>query len=187
MGTQIVIKDAEKLEGVRDMEFEISRRHIELIIKAGANVIITTGGIDDMAQKYLVEAGVMGIRRVAMDDLKRIAKLTKGTIVTSMADMDGNESFDPASLGHAQRAYEECIGEDRYILISGGEGRRAGSIMLRGPNPQIIGEIERSVHDALCSVSKTLESQAVVPGGGCVETALNCYLEEYAKTIEGKE
>lgn len=43
------------------------------------------------------------------------------------------------------------------------------------------------MHDALCAVSKTLESQAVVAGGGSVETALNCYLEEYAKTIEGKE
>lgn len=37
------------------MEFEVSKKHIELIIAAGANVIMTTGGIDDMAQKYLVE------------------------------------------------------------------------------------------------------------------------------------
>ena len=59
--------------------------------------------------------------------------------------------------------------------------------MIRGPNTQSIGEVERSVHDALCAVSKTLESNAIVPGGGCVETALSCYLEEYAKTILGKE
>jgi len=187
MGTQIVIKDADKLEGVRDMEFEISRRHIELIIGAGANVVLTTGGIDDMAQKYLVEAGVFGVRRVEMDDLKRIAKLTKATIVTSMADMEGNESFDPANLGIAADVKEERIGEDHYVIISNGVGRSAGSILIRGPNTHVIGEVERSVHDALCAVSKTLESQAVVPGGGCVEVALSCYLEEYAKTISGKE
>lgn len=187
MGTQIVIKDADKLEGVRDMEFEISRRHIELIIASGANVILTTGGIDDMAQKYLVEAGVMGVRRVEMEDLKRIAKITNATIVTSMADMEGNESFDPANLGSAKSISEQRIGEDHFIVVKEGAGRKAGCIMLRGPNTQQIGEVERSVHDALCAVSKTLESQAVVAGGGSVETALNCYLEEYAKTIEGKE
>ena len=169
------------------MEFEISRKHIELILASGANVIITTGGIDDMAQKYMVEANVIGIRRVGMDDLKRIGKLVSGTIVNSMADMDGNESFDVANLGFAQHIQEKRIGEDNYVVISGGKGRSSGSILIRGPNSQAINEIERSVHDALCAVSKTLESQAVVPGGGCVEVALSCYLEEYAKSITGKE
>ena len=143
--------------------------------------------MDEMAQKYLAEAGILGIRRVSMEDLRRVAKLTGATVVTSMADMEGGESFDPANLGHAKTAWEERIGEDRYIIIEGGAGRPAGSILLRGPNPQIIGEVERSVHDALCAVSRALECGAVVPGGGCVEAALSTYLEEYAKTIESKE
>lgn len=87
-----------------------------------------------MAQKYLVEAGVLGIRRVDMDDLRRIAKLTKATIVTSLADMEGNESFDPACMGFAGEVHEQRIGEDHYILINQGAGRQAGSVMLRGPN-----------------------------------------------------
>lgn len=70
-----------------------------------------------------------------MEDLRRVAKLTGATVVTSMADMEGGESFDPANLGHAKAAWEERIGEDRYIIIEGGAGRPAGSILLRGPNP----------------------------------------------------
>lgn len=88
------------------MEFEVSRRHIELITKGGATVVITTGGIDDMAQKYLCEAGVLGIRRVDMEDIRRIAKLTKATVVNSLADMEGNESFDPACMGFAGEVHE---------------------------------------------------------------------------------
>ena len=34
------------------------------------------------------------------------------------------------------------------------------------------------VHDALCAVSRTLESNAVVPGGGAVETSLSLHLED---------
>ena len=36
----------------------------------GANVVLTTKGIDDMTLKYFVEAGVLAVRRVPKDDLK---------------------------------------------------------------------------------------------------------------------
>merc|ERR1712037_798627 len=48
-------------------------------------------------------------------------------------------------------------------------------------------EAERSVHDALCAVSRTMESNSVVPGGGAVECALNLHLEDYARTFESYE
>merc|ERR1712151_41286 len=38
-----------------------------------------------------------------------------------------------------------------------------------------------------CAVSRTLESNAVVPGGGSVETALSLHLEDYARTFETYE
>ena len=44
-------------------------------------------------------------------------------------------------------------------------------------------EIERSIHDALSVVKRVLESKQVVPGGGCCETALSIYLENYATTV----
>lgn len=42
-------------------------------------------GIDDLASKYMVEAGCIGLRRVDKGDLHRIAKLTGATVVTTMA------------------------------------------------------------------------------------------------------
>jgi len=48
-------------------------------------------------------------------------------------------------------------------------------------------EIERSVHDALCVVKRTLESGFVVAGGGAVEMALNIHLDDYARTLDSKE
>lgn len=47
----------------------------------GANVILTTGGIDDMCLKYFVDAGAMAVRRVVKKDLKRIAKASGGTYI----------------------------------------------------------------------------------------------------------
>ena len=55
---------------IREREFDITKERIQKIIDAGANVILTTKGIDDMALKYFVEAGALAVRRVPKDDMK---------------------------------------------------------------------------------------------------------------------
>jgi len=60
-------------------------------------------------------------------------------------------------------------------------------MLLRGPNDFALEEIERSIHDSICVIKRTLESGYVVPGGGCIEVALSIYLEAFAKTLGTKE
>jgi len=48
-------------------------------------------------------------------------------------------------------------------------------------------EVERSVHDSLCVVKRTLESGYVVAGGGAVEIALGVKLEESSRNLPSKE
>ncbi len=61
------------------------------------------------------------------------------------------------------------------------------SILLRGPNEFMLDEVERSIHDSLCVIKRTLESGFVVAGGGACEIGLGIYLEDYAKTLGSKE
>merc|ERR1712054_62032 len=63
----------------------------------------------------------------------------------------------------------------------------AATILLRGANEFMLEEADRSVHDALCAVSRTLESSSVVPGGGAVEVALSLHLEDHARTFDSYE
>jgi len=59
-------------------EADITKERIQKILSAGANVILTTGGIDDLCLKYFVESGTMAVRRCKKIDLRRIAKATGG-------------------------------------------------------------------------------------------------------------
>lgn len=59
-------------------ESDITLERIKKILDAGANVVLTTKGIDDMCLKMFVEAGVMAVRRVKKEDMRRIAKATGG-------------------------------------------------------------------------------------------------------------
>lgn len=187
MGVQMLIEDPVQLELMRQRECDITKEKIQMIVGAGANVILTTGGIDDLCLKYFVECGAMAVRRCKKADLKRIAKATGATFMMTLANMEGEETFEPSFLGHADEVCQERICDDELILIKGPKARSAASIILRGANDFMVDEMERSVHDALCVVRRVLESKSVVAGGGAVEAALSIYLENFATSLASRE
>ena len=54
------------------------KERCEKIIKSGANVVFTCRGLDDIASKYFVEAGILAVRRIDKADMRRICKATGG-------------------------------------------------------------------------------------------------------------
>lgn len=187
LGINITIDDPQQLEQIRQREAGMVIERIDLILKAGANVVLTTKGIDDMCLKQFIEKGAMAVRRCKKEDLRRIAKATGATLVSSLSDLNGDEKFEAASLGHAEEVVQERISDDECILVKGTKVHTSASIILRGSNDYQLDEMERSVHDSLSAVKRTLESGSIVPGGGAVETALHIYLEEFAVTVGSRE
>ncbi|KAL2838297.1 chaperonin Cpn60/TCP-1 family [Aspergillus pseudoustus] len=187
LGVQITVEDPDQLEKIRQRESGIVIERVEKILKSGANVVLTTKGIDDMVLKLFVEKGAMAVRRCKKEDLRRIAKATGATLVSTLSDLNGDEKFEASYLGHADEVVQERISDDECILVKGTKVHTSASIILRGANDFSLDEMERSVHDSLCAVKRTLESGSIVPGGGAVETALHMYLEEFAVTVGSRE
>ncbi|CAG7922659.1 unnamed protein product [Penicillium olsonii] len=187
LGVQITVEDPDQLEKIRERESGIVMERVDMILKSGANVVLTTKGIDDMVLKLFVEKGAMAVRRCKKEDLRRIAKATGATLVSTLSDLNGDEKFEASNLGHAEEVSQERISDDECILVKGTKVHTASSIILRGANEFSLDEMERSVHDSLCAIKRTLESGSIVPGGGAVETALHIYLEEFAVTVGSRE
>ncbi|KAF7153211.1 hypothetical protein RHSIM_Rhsim01G0136000 [Rhododendron simsii] len=192
LGIQVLVTDPRELEKIRQREADMTKERIEKLLKAGANVVLTTKGIDDMALKaslplYFVEAGAIAVRRVRKEDLRHVAKATGATVVSTFADMEGDETFDSSLIGHADEVVEERISDDDVIMIKGTKNTSAVSLILRGANDYMLDEMDRALHDALCIVKRTLESNTVVAGGGAVEAALSVYLEYLATTLGSRE
>ncbi|XLS95764.1 hypothetical protein HN51_071772 [Arachis hypogaea] len=51
LGVQVLVTDPRELEKIRQREADMTKERIEKLLKAGANVVLTTKGIDDMALK----------------------------------------------------------------------------------------------------------------------------------------
>jgi T-complex protein 1 subunit alpha len=187
LAVQVLVSDPAKLEAIRKREEDIAKERVQLILKAGANVVLTTKGIDDMCLKYFVEAGAMAVRRVSKEDLRRIAKATGAQVQLTLATLDGSsETFDPAWLGTCDEVAQERVADDECLVFRGAK-MRAASLILRGASSFLLDEMERSLHDALCIVKRTLESSSVVVGGGAVDASLSVYLDSFSRTLGTRE
>jgi len=187
LGVQVLVSDPNKLEEIRNREADITKERIQKILASGANVVMITGGIDDMCMKYFVEAGAMAVRRCKRVDLKRIAKATGGQLIVTMSNMEGEETFESSSLGEAGEVVQERICDDELILIRDPKVRSASSIILRGANDFYVDEMERSLHDSLQVIKRVLESKSIVPGAGACEAAVSIFLENFAMTMGSRE
>lgn len=188
MGIAVLVKDPTNLEKIRQEEMNVTKERVRKIIASGANVVLCSGGIDDFALKYFVEAGVIALRRVGKADMRRIADSTGATVITDLSDFEtSEEAFDASSLGQCSLVHEKRLGDYDYIFFEELKNSNCQTIVIRGANEFFLDEVDRSLHDSLCVVKRILESNAIVTGGGAVEAALSVYLDDFARTLESRE
>lgn len=143
LGIQVLVDDPKNIEKIRQKECDVLKGRVSKILASGANVILTSMGIDDLASKYMVEAGCIGLRRVSKGDISRIAKLTGATVISTMATPEGEEVFDSSYLGECEEVSEEAVGDNDFVFFKGCKKSTACTIILRGANEYMLDEVER--------------------------------------------
>ncbi len=58
------------------------------------------------------------------------------------------------------------IGEDKLIKFYGCRLNESCSVVLRGSSSHLLDEAERSLHDALCVLTRTIKNRHIILGGG---------------------
>ncbi|MDJ0269722.1 MAG: TCP-1/cpn60 chaperonin family protein [Aigarchaeota archaeon] len=175
------IETPEQMRAFMKQEEDMLREMVEKIAATGANVVLCQKGIDDLAQYFLAKKGIMAVRRIKKSDMDKLAKATRGRVITRIDDLRSED------LGKAQLVEERRVGEDKMIFIEGCENPKALTVLIRGGTQRIVDEAERSIKDAINVVRDVIVEGKVVAGGGAseIETALR--LRDYAKTLPGKE
>jgi len=186
-GVKMMVNDPKEIENMRNREISMTEEKIKLLVDAGADVVLTSKGIDDVFLKSFVDKNILAVRRVEKKHLKRMARLCGGTVLDSFADETGEQSVSAESFGKCKEVIQTPIADQEVIFFKGTASTAAQTIILRGSNPYMMEEIERSLHDCLCIIKRTLESNRVVPGGGAVEAALSIFLEGFAKSLNSRE
>ena len=119
MGVQVVVSDPEQLNKIRDKEIEMGLNKLNLIIKSGANVILTTGTIRESYCRILAKHNIMGIKFVSKSDIKKIANASGASLISDMNyDKETKEMiFDSSLLGRAESVSQIRVADNECILI----------------------------------------------------------------------
>jgi len=124
----------------------------------------------------------MAIEHADFEGVERLALVTGSEIVSTF------DSPDRVKLGHCELIEEIMIGEDKVIRFKGVERGEACTVVLRGPNQQLLDEAERSLHDALCVLSQAVATEKrTILGAGCSEAIMAKAVDELAQKTPGKK
>jgi thermosome len=181
MSAEIRIQDPEQMKSFLEEENRMMKAMVDKISESGANVVICQKGIDDIVQHYLAKAGILTVRRVKESDMVKLAKATKGRVVTNIEDITNDD------LGAADLVEERKLESDRWVFIEGCKDPKAITLLIRGGSQRVADEAERSMHDALMVVKDVIERPAIVAGGGSPEAYAASHLREWASTKKGRE
>mmetsp|Transcript_21321 Transcript_21321/g.51544 ORF Transcript_21321/g.51544 Transcript_21321/m.51544 type:complete len:596 (+) Transcript_21321:112-1899(+) len=177
---EVRIEDPEQYQSIVDAEWQVIYDKLDSCIGCGANIVLSKLPIGDLATQYFCDRGLFCAGRVEDGDLKRVAKATGATVQTST-----NGIFEGV-LGTCSVFEEKRVGDERFNIFTGCPNALTSTMVLRGGTEQFIAESERSIHDALMVVKRSLKSRSVVAGGGAVELEVAKHLREHALGIEGK-
>jgi len=187
IGVQVESKKIENVHNIVKKEISILVNLTNQMIQSGANIILTTKGIDDLSSKIIAKNGSIGVRRVTLENLKKISNACGGKISIFQSRKISDEFYEKILLGKSEEMFEEKISGSEILILRGCRYCPGGAIVLRGPTEFLIDEIARSLIDAMNMVKKAIEGNKLVPGGGAVETAIYVSLENLADSISSRE
>ncbi len=181
LDTEVNVTDPDQLQQFLDQEEEQLKEYVDELDEAGADVVIAQKGIDDMAQHYLAQRGILAVRRAKKSTMKALSRATGGRIVSNIDDISEDD------LGYAGSVAQKDVAGDERIFVEDVEDAKAVTMILRGGTEHVADEVERAIEDSLGVVSVTLEDGQVLPGGGAPEAHLALELRDFADSVGGRE
>ena len=181
ISAEIRINDPLQMKQFLDEENRMLKQYVEQIVSSGANVVLCQKGIDDIAQHYLAQKGILAVRRIKESDISKLAKATGARIVTNLKDLS---KYD---IGSASLVEERKIESDKWVFIEGCKNPKAISILIRGGSSRVLDEAERSIHDALMVVKDVVEYPYIVAGGGAPEANVAFKIRQWSNKLTGRE
>ncbi|EIE18505.1 T-complex protein 1 beta subunit [Coccomyxa subellipsoidea C-169] len=155
-GARVRVDSMQKVADIEKAERDKMRGKVNAIIDHGINCFVNRQLIYNFPEEIFADAGIMAIEHADFDGIERLALVTGGEIASTF------ENPGAVKLGRCKLIEEIMIGEDRLIHFSGTAMGEACTIVLRGASTHVLDEAERSLHDALCVLSQTVQDSRVM-------------------------
>jgi len=177
---EVRVSDPLEYQKVVDAEWSIIYDKLDKVVASGAQVVLSTLPIGDLATQYFADRDIFCAGRVPSSAAKRISAATGAQMQTSVNDLTEDV------LGTCGVFEEKRVGQERFNFFTECVGAKTATLILRGGAEQYIEETARSLHDAIMIVKRCIQHQQIVAGGGAIELELSKHLRQYARQIRDK-
>jgi T-complex protein 1 subunit beta len=180
-GSRVRADSAAKVAEIEAAEKQKMKDKVDQILKHDISCFINRQLIYNYPEQLFADAGVMAIEHADFEGVERLALVLGGDVVSTF------DAPDKVKIGTCDLIEEIMIGEEKLIRFGGVAMGEACTVVLRGATRQILDEAERSLHDALCVLTQTVQETRTVYGGGCSEMLMANAIMNKAATTPGKE
>lgn len=187
MEQNIIVSDYSQMDRILKEERNYILGMIKKIRSTGCNVLlvqksILRDAVTDLSLHYLAKAKILVVKDVEREDIEFISKTLHCLPIANI------DHFRAEKLGHADLVEEVTVGEGKIVKMTGIKNMgRTMTVIVRGSNQLVLGEAERSLHDALCVVRCLVNKRFLIAGGGAPEIEVSRQLGAWAKTLQGME
>ncbi|PSQ36827.1 thermosome subunit, partial [Halobacteriales archaeon QS_9_70_65] len=169
----------DQLQNFLDKEEEQLREKVETIAESGADVVFCQKGIDDLAEHFLAQEGVLAASRAKKSDLAFLREIVGAEVVSDL------DTLASGALGAADVRFDD---EEELFYVEGTDEESHGvTLLLRGSTDHVVDELERGIGDALDVVAQCVSDGRVLAGGGAVEVEVARRVREFADGVSGRE
>ncbi|XP_055330495.1 T-complex protein 1 subunit gamma-like [Paramacrobiotus metropolitanus] len=178
--TNIEISNEADFTRILQLEEEYIKQMCDEIIQFKPDVVFTEKGVSDLAQHFLLKAGITAIRRLRKTDNNRLARACGARIVNRTDELREEDVGTQAGLFNVEK-----LGDEYWIFVTECKQPKACTILLRGGSKDMLNEVERNMNDAMNVARNVILEPRIVPGGGAVEMFLSQAIAKKAEELSG--
>lgn len=178
--TNVEIMNEEDFNSLLRQEEEYIEQICAQIVAFKPDLVITEKGVSDLAQHYLLKAGITAFRRLRKTDNNRIARAVGATVVSRPDEIQESDIGTGCGLFEVRK-----IGDEYFSFLEQCTDAKACTVLLRGGSKDVLNEVERNLSDAMQVARNVLLDNRMLPGGGATELAIAAALAKDSADVEG--
>jgi len=187
MDNTVVVEDYASMDRLLREERKYILTMCKAIKKSGANVVLIQKSIlrdayNELSLHFLAKMGIMVLTDIERPDVPFICKTLGCAPIAHIDQLNGKNVSQ--YLGKAEKVSHVFLeGASHRVVKFTGVAHQGPTmtVLMRGSNHLVLGEAERSLHDAQCVVRSLVKQRALIAGGGAPESQASFALGQYAR------
>jgi len=189
MDNSVIVSDYAAMDRILRDERKFILGQCKAIKKSGANVVLIQKSIlrdayNELSLHFLAKMGILVVTDIERGDVEFICRTLGCQPVAHPDQMKADK------LGMAERVSDVLMegGSTKVVKFTGVQNLgKTMTVLLRGSNEFVLGEAERSLHDALCVVRCFVKKRFMIAGGGAAETEIAVRLYKHSQELTGTD